>query len=96
MGIRKRFNQTNIDMEMNKPGVYIYYNSKGTPIYTGSSIRVKNRLIALFYGRSDYAKVEGKTTLRSNVAYYQVQYLPIAKCREVEKKRKVRYRYNVL
>ena len=92
----KRFNQANINGEMNKPGNYRYYNSKGTVIYTGSAIKVRNRLIALFYGRSDYAKVEGKSTLRANVAYYQVQYLPIAKCREVEKKRKIRYRYNVL
>lgn len=92
----KRFNQTNINGEMNKPGTYVYYNSKGTPIYAGSAIKVRNRLVALFYGRSDYDAVKGKSTLRGNTAYYKVEYQPIAKCRQVERKRKVRFKYNVL
>ena len=91
----KAINSNNILGEAFRPGRYVLYDSHKRPIYTGSSRRVRHRLEALLYGRSDYATVATKRALRMKARYYHVIYnnnVRFNRCQE--KKYKARCAFN--
>jgi len=92
----KPINSKNINGEKYAPGYYTLYDSNKKRLYVGSSKRIKHRLQALLYGRSDYRQLPHKAELRKKAAYYSVAYNgAVQKNRKIEKKKKENCRYNV-
>jgi len=92
----KLINLENIKKEKFSPGMYIILNRKKKRIYVGSSKRIKHRLEAILYSRSDYVHVNSKRILKKNAVYYQTSYMDIAKARKSEKNMKKDLKYNIL
>jgi len=92
----RQLRKGNVAKEKNMPGNYQLFNDKGKLIYTGSSRKIKNRLLAALYGRADYAQVGGKDKLRNEATHYDVNYMPIKQARKKEKRSKRGCKYNQL
>ena len=92
----KKINLENIKKEKYQPGVYKLFNKNKKCIYVGSSQRLKHRLEAHLYGRSDYRQVNGKMKLHKEHIYYATCYCDIYCARGYEKKNKKNYKYNIL
>jgi hypothetical protein len=92
----KRFIQPNIINEKNISGVYFYYNKNQKRIYTGVGHKVRDRLLAAYYSRADYAVVKSKIQLRKQIAYYDVVYKIIKEARKHEHRAKPKLKYNKL
>lgn len=95
MGLIKRWRLENIMLEKDKQGTYVYYNERKVPIYAGHASQVRQRLLAAWYGRSDYAEVRGKKTLRALIRFYKVDYRRIEFARKLEGKRKWLHRLRI-
>ena len=67
----------NIRKEKMQAGTYKLLDKNKKPFYAGSSKKVQHRLLANFYGRSDYAQIPKKSKIRSKTKFYQVKYTPI-------------------
>lgn len=91
---RKKFDKENLKEERREPGCYLYLDSRGNPIYIGVSHKVRHRLKAAFYGRSDYEQVKKKKQLRDRIVYYKTMYTPIDRARKHEHNMKGDMRFN--
>lgn len=87
----KLFNLDNIKKEFNRSGYYKLFNYNKRLIYTGSSKRIQNRLMACLYGRSDYATNDNKIKVRNSTVYYTVEYTTLSKAREKDRSNKAKY-----
>jgi excinuclease UvrABC nuclease subunit len=87
----KKFDLENIKTEFNKSGYYKLYNKDKKVIYTGSSKRIQNRLLSVFYGRSDNATNENKKKVRKLTIFYSVEYTTLKKARQKDRDHKAKY-----
>lgn len=84
----KKLNLENLKKEKMNSGIYKLLNRNKTVIYVGVSNKVKHRLFAVLYGRSDYVQIDGKMKIRNSTKYYQILYTDIKNARKLEKKLK--------
>ena len=93
----KDFIRENLNQEEEESGAYIYLDRNGNEIYIGvASESLEERLNACYYGRSDYAQVERKKTLRRKVRKYRTVYTTEARARKLEHNKKDEMRFNQL
>ena len=92
----KRLIYENIKKEQYRSGVYKIYNRNKKCIYIGVSHRIRHRLEAHLYARSDYRQVPGKMKLHKESYYYGVCYCGINTAREKEKRNKRNCKFNKL
>lgn len=86
--IIKKLDLANLKKEKMKSGIYKLLNRNKKVIYIGVSNKLKHRLFAVLYGRSDYVQIPGKMKIRTSAKYYQIMYMDIKKARKLEKKLK--------
>lgn len=67
-----------------RAGTYKFLDKNRRTIYAGSSKKVQHRLLANFYGRSDYATIPQKAKIRKKTKFYQVKYTNIENARNIE------------
>ena len=87
----KNLNLENLKREKMNSGIYKLLNRNKKVIYVGVSNKLKHRLFAVLYGRSDYAQIRGKMKIKNNSKYYQIMYIEIKKARKLEKELKKSY-----
>ena len=90
----KRLIYENIKKEQYRSGVYKIYNRNKKCIYIGVSHRIRHRLEAHLYGRSDYRQVAGKMELLKQSYYYATAYTDIHTARRTERNIKQYCKFN--
>jgi predicted GIY-YIG superfamily endonuclease len=92
----KRLTYENVKKEKYRSGVYKIYDCHKKCIYVGVSHRIRHRLEAHLYARSDYRQVRGKMKLHKESYYYSVCYCSINTAREKEHSLKRNCKFNKL
>ncbi len=91
-----KFLKSNLEKEdiPNKSGTYTLYNNLGTPIYTGSSKKLRHRLQS-YSQEDDFSEHPTKQELRERIKYFTYKLMLLKKARELEriKKKKMKYNY---
>jgi len=90
----KRLNLINVKKERHESGIYKIYNRRKNLIYVGTSTKLKHRLEAHLYGRSDYRQVAGKMELLKQSYYYATAYTDIHTARRTERNIKQYCKFN--
>ena len=90
-----RFIDSNLEKEdiPNKSGIYTLYNAFRTPIYTGSSKKLRHRLQS--YNQEDCFKEHPtKEELRKKIKYFTYRLMILKKARRLERLKKKKMKYN--
>ncbi len=88
-----RFNKKAIAQIANKPGLYALFNRNQTMIYVGTSEVLRHRLQS-YYQQDDFNAHPTKQELREKIAYFYVEYMPMARARKLESDVKCKPEYN--
>jgi excinuclease UvrABC nuclease subunit len=81
------------DKVPNCPGIYIFYNSQGKPIYTGHSKIMRHRLQS-YHEVDDFHAHPTKRNMRNHIAAVSYKKMPISKAKQMEKVIKHKMRFN--
>ena len=90
-----KFIDSNLEKEdiPNKSGSYTLYNAFRTPIYTGSSKKLRHRLQS--YRQEDCFETHPtKEELRKRIKYFSYRLMLLKKARELERLKKNKMKYN--
>ena len=79
----------------NKSGLYCLYDSKGKPIYTGHSHKLRHRLQS-YVQDDDYKAHPTKRSLREEAKAFSYRLMPVAEARRLEKQKKNGLKHNHL
>ena len=83
----KRLNRSNVKKGIvpNKSGIYTIYNSKGKPIYTGHSRRLRHR-IQSYYQKDCFKTHPTKRRLRGKSKFFSFRSMPIKRARAIDRR----------
>lgn len=88
-----RFNKEEIAKVANKPGIYAFFNRNQSIIYAGTSEVLRHRLQS-YYQVDDFDAHPTKEELRDKIAYFYVEYMPLAQARKLESDIRCKLEYN--
>lgn len=95
---KAKFNKENVATVPDATGVYLFYNSGGTPIYIGRTIDrdfsgLRHRLQS-YYEKDDFGEHETKKVLRPHIDSFSWKKTTEPQAREIEMKLKQQMRFN--
>lgn len=93
---KKLDRDTILQEDKGENGVYILLDEDKNPLYIGHSGNLPERLMAVYYGRSDYAQVEKKKKLSRLAEYYRTVYISEKRAKKLERRKKSEMRFNQL
>jgi excinuclease UvrABC nuclease subunit len=88
-----RFIKEEIAKVANEPGIYAFFNRSQGIIYVGTSEVLRHRLQS-YYQQDDFNAHPTKEELREKIAYFYVEYMPMARARKLEADVKCKLEYN--
>ena len=90
-----KFIESNLEKEdiPNKSGRYILYNTFRTPIYTGTSKKLRHRLQS-YRQKDDFKTHPTKSFLRNKIHTYSYKVMPKQQAQKREKRQKRQAKFN--